>query len=106
MIISCDSCAANLQLDEKKAPSDNFTIRCPKCSNLVRVRLNGESGNGNHTPAQNGQSNVNGTEQKNWEAPQKAAAYKSSEKAEENGSNALSSAGSEQVLKLLANLLQ
>ena len=38
MIISCDSCSVSLQLDEAKIPSGNFTVRCPRCQNLIRVQ--------------------------------------------------------------------
>lgn len=37
MIIRCDSCSVSLQLDESKIPSGNFTVRCPRCQNLIRV---------------------------------------------------------------------
>jgi len=37
MIISCDNCSVSLQLDESKIPSGNFTVRCPRCQNLIRV---------------------------------------------------------------------
>ena len=38
MIISCDNCSVSLQLDETKLPNGNFTVRCPRCQNLVRVQ--------------------------------------------------------------------
>ena len=37
MIISCDNCSVSLQLDESKVPSGHFTVRCPRCQNLIRV---------------------------------------------------------------------
>ena len=37
MIIRCDSCSVSLQLDEGKIPTGNFTVRCPRCQNLIRV---------------------------------------------------------------------
>ncbi len=37
MIIRCDNCSVSLQLDETKVPGGNFTVRCPRCQNLVRV---------------------------------------------------------------------
>lgn len=45
MIISCDNCSVSLQLDEAKMPNGNFTVRCPRCQNLVRVQrsANGKS---------------------------------------------------------------
>lgn len=38
MIIRCDNCSTSLQLDETKIPGGNFTVRCPRCQNLVRVQ--------------------------------------------------------------------
>lgn len=43
MIISCDNCSVSLQLDESKIPSGNFTVRCPRCQNLVRVQRGAKS---------------------------------------------------------------
>ncbi len=37
MIIRCDNCSVSLQLDEGKVPNTNFTVRCPRCQNLIRV---------------------------------------------------------------------
>jgi predicted Zn finger-like uncharacterized protein len=37
MIIRCDNCSVSLQLDESKVPTKIFTVRCPRCQNLVRV---------------------------------------------------------------------
>ena len=53
MILVCEVCGASLQLDEKKAPVGKFTIRCPKCKNLVRVDVpSGVSETGNEIQAQ------------------------------------------------------
>ena len=38
MIIRCDNCSVSLQLDESKIPSGNFTVRCPRCQNMLRVQ--------------------------------------------------------------------
>jgi predicted Zn finger-like uncharacterized protein len=38
MIIRCDNCSVSLQLDESKIPTGNFTVRCPRCQNLLRVQ--------------------------------------------------------------------
>src|SRR6185369_4460114 len=37
MIIRCDNCSVSLQLDESKIPGGNFSVRCPRCQNLLRV---------------------------------------------------------------------
>lgn len=38
MIIRCDNCSVSLQLDELKIPSGHFSVRCPRCQNLLRVQ--------------------------------------------------------------------
>ena len=35
MIIVCPNCSTRLQIDDEKAPSRPFTVRCPKCGNNV-----------------------------------------------------------------------
>jgi len=45
MIIRCDNCSVSLQLDESKIPGGNFSVRCPRCQNLLRVQKDA-SGNG------------------------------------------------------------
>ncbi len=37
MIIRCDNCSVSLQLDQSKLPNGNFTVRCPRCQNMIRV---------------------------------------------------------------------
>lgn len=39
MIIRCDNCSVSLQLDEAKIPNGHFTVRCPRCQNLLRPNL-------------------------------------------------------------------
>jgi predicted Zn finger-like uncharacterized protein len=38
MIVRCDNCSVSLQLDESKIPEGNFSVRCPRCQNLLRVQ--------------------------------------------------------------------
>ena len=38
MIVRCDNCSVSLQLDESKVPDGNFSVRCPRCQNLLRVQ--------------------------------------------------------------------
>ena len=37
MIIRCDNCSVSLQIDESKVPTGNFTVRCPRCQNMLRA---------------------------------------------------------------------
>lgn len=51
MIIRCDNCSVSLQLDESKLPKGNFTVRCPRCQNMIRVAP-GANGKGASTVEQ------------------------------------------------------
>jgi len=51
MIIRCDNCSVSLQLDESKIPTGNFSVRCPRCQNLLRVQKD-SSGRGLSTVEQ------------------------------------------------------
>src|ERR1043166_6501158 len=37
MIIRCDKCSVSLQIDESKVPTGSFTVRCPRCQNMLRA---------------------------------------------------------------------
>src|SRR2546423_6768230 len=37
MVVTCTNCEARLQLDDTKAPSRQFKIRCPKCQTAIDV---------------------------------------------------------------------
>ena len=43
MIIRCDNCSVSLQLDESKIPGKAFTVKCPRCQNLIQVKT-GQNG--------------------------------------------------------------
>jgi predicted Zn finger-like uncharacterized protein len=73
MIIRCDNCSVSLQLDESKIPSGNFSVRCPRCQNLLRVQKDA-SGKGLSTVEQLAANQA------------AAAAVDGAEKAKENGS--------------------
>src|SRR5258706_16358746 len=51
MIVRCDNCSVSLQLDESKVPDGNFSVRCPRCQNLLRVQKDA-SGKGPSTVEQ------------------------------------------------------
>ena len=38
MTIVCSNCSARLQLDDAKAPSGTFTVRCPKCQKIIDAK--------------------------------------------------------------------
>lgn len=42
MIIRCDNCSVSLQIDESKVPTGSFTVRCPRCQNMLRAHRKGD----------------------------------------------------------------
>lgn len=96
MILVCESCSTSLQLDEKKAPSGKFTIRCPKCKSLVSVSV----GVGN----QNASENQTTESAANYKPAQPASQYKPPQTAGKNSESAIAGK-SEELMRLLAGLL-
>jgi predicted Zn finger-like uncharacterized protein len=54
MIIRCDNCSVSLQLDDAKVPQGKFTVRCPRCQNLLRA----EAGSGKNSAVEQMKQNV------------------------------------------------
>ncbi len=96
MILVCESCSTSLQLDEKKAPSGKFTIRCPKCKSLVSVSV----GVGNQNSSENGAAESVA----NNKPAQPASQYKPPQTAGKNPDSAIAGS-SEELMRLLAGLL-
>src|SRR5882724_3108562 len=44
MTLTCSNCQARLQLDDAKAPTGRFTVRCPKCQTAIKVGTTSPSG--------------------------------------------------------------
>src|SRR2546423_12620708 len=38
MIVNCPNCTTRLQLDDAKVPSRPFSVRCPKCQQIVNAQ--------------------------------------------------------------------
>ncbi|MDQ3257434.1 MAG: zinc-ribbon domain-containing protein [Acidobacteriota bacterium] len=38
MIVTCQNCATRLQLDDAKIPAHPFTVRCPKCQQVINAQ--------------------------------------------------------------------
>lgn len=38
MVIICQQCSARLQLDDAKVPARSFTVRCPKCQQIINAQ--------------------------------------------------------------------
>ncbi|HEX8292728.1 MAG TPA: zinc-ribbon domain-containing protein, partial [Pyrinomonadaceae bacterium] len=38
MIVTCHNCMTRLQLDDTKVPARAFSVRCPKCQQLINAQ--------------------------------------------------------------------
>src|SRR5947209_14038671 len=38
MIVTCLNCSTRLQLDETKVPARPFSVRCPKCQQIINTQ--------------------------------------------------------------------
>lgn len=54
MIIRCDNCSVSLQLDDNKVPQGKFTVRCPRCQNMLRA----EAGTGKNSAVEQMKNNA------------------------------------------------
>lgn len=41
MIVNCQNCSTRLQLDDAKVPSRPFSVRCPKCRQIINAQPGG-----------------------------------------------------------------
>jgi predicted Zn finger-like uncharacterized protein len=106
MIVVCSHCTTRLQLDDAKVPSRPFTLRCPKCQNIIQgqpATTNGEQQGAlslGETPA---------LENRRFNPQMAAPAFKPEKSAGEVDIEAYGGppvAGQSEVLRLLAELLQ
>ncbi|HEX8142268.1 MAG TPA: zinc-ribbon domain-containing protein [Pyrinomonadaceae bacterium] len=106
MIVVCSQCTTRLQLDDAKLPSRAFTIRCPKCQNIISAQ----------PPAANATEqgalavgNSPALENPRYKQPTPAPAFnpESSDEADEGQSYAQSpSVDAGSIVQMLAALLQ
>ena len=75
MVLICPQCGARLQLDDAKAPSRPFSVRCPKCQTSVN---HSPATPAEATPAAEDMSTVNAADSPaRFEAPTAAPRFKS-----------------------------
>lgn len=98
MIIVCPNCATRLQVDEDKAPSKPFTVRCPKCSSSV----NSNSGSATFEQSALAVGDSPSTERQRYDSVRSAPAYQIDS---QSGSDS-EKAASEEAVKLLLGLLR
>jgi predicted Zn finger-like uncharacterized protein len=105
MIVICSSCSTRLQLDETKLPSRAFTIRCPKCQNII----NGQPPAGPVDQSALAVGNAPALENVRYKQPTAAPAYKpdrlaGDEETQPPADSTATDAG--ELTRLLAELLQ
>lgn len=87
MIVTCSNCSSSLQIDETKATTQRFTIRCPKCQNTIPVQIG---------------STPNAVQ--NWAQPSAATFQKQQQTAQTD--SVADSLNSADLIKMLAAALQ
>ncbi|MGI9107641.1 MAG: zinc-ribbon domain-containing protein [Pyrinomonadaceae bacterium] len=101
MVIICQQCSARLQLDDTKVPARSFTVRCPKCEQVINAQppasLNEQDASGlSDLPVTNSR----------FARPRPAPAYKPEDGAEADSSADGFAADKDEVTELLAAVLQ
>src|SRR5216684_2460606 len=106
MVLICSKCEARLQLDEAKAPSRPFTVRCPKCQGAINVQPPASS---DAATAEEGQLKPGSpvvADRAAFDRPASAAPFKVElEGSNVTSANPVSAAGLNDVAKLLAAAL-
>ncbi|HEY0004337.1 MAG TPA: zinc-ribbon domain-containing protein [Pyrinomonadaceae bacterium] len=108
MIVNCSQCTARLQLDDAKVPARSFTLRCPKCQNIINVQPPASTSNQGALAVGGSPSTGN----PRYEQPKAAPAFKPDsvsniEEAEVQAyTNAPAAAESGELGQLLLELLQ
>ncbi len=108
MVLICSKCEARLQLDEAKAPSRPFTVRCPKCQGAINVQPPTPS---DQTVAAGGEESAQipstVSDQSAFERPVVAPAFKTNvEDSNRAVSEHVSTDGLSHVARLLAEALR
>src|SRR5438477_9375496 len=106
MVLICSKCEARLQLDEAKAPSRPFTVRCPKCQGAINVQPLSSAAAATTEEEQLKQDSPVIAARAAFERPASAPPFKvEAEDSNAASANPSSSAGLNAVAKLLAAAL-
>ena len=106
MVLICSKCEARLQLDDAKAPSRPFTVRCPKCQGAINVQPPASSDAAAAEDGQLKQVTPATADRAAFERPPSAPHFKVQiEDSNRTSSNAASTTGLNDVAKLLAAAL-
>jgi len=105
MVIICQQCDARLQLDDTKVPARSFTVRCPKCQQIINAQPLAAPTEDQGAFNVKGGSVATGSR---FERPRPAPAYKPEDESGANSSPLADGAvaGKDDVAQLLVSLLQ
>jgi ActR/RegA family two-component response regulator len=105
MVLICSKCEARLQLDEAKAPSRPFTVRCPKCQGAINVQppASSDAATAEEGQLQHGSPAI--ADRAAFERPASAPPFKVQIEDSNVTSNPVSADGLNDVAKLLAAAL-
>ena len=103
MIVTCPNCTTRLQLDAAKLPSRPFSVRCPKCQQIINAQPPAAVGQRDAVAAVGDvPASARPTQETSPAAAQPPAPVPTALPREE----AAAASGSEEVLRLLASLLR
>ena len=106
MVLICSKCEARLNLDEAKAPSRPFSVRCPKCQASINVQPPAASAIAN-APDDVLELPQNSNQPSAFERPITAPAFKGADSKSESASSTESiPAGLDGLTKLLSDALR
>lgn len=107
MIVTCTNCTTRLQLDDSKVPARPFTVRCPKCQQIINAQPPSAAAPDNSALAAGG--DLPATTRTQREARASTAATQIQVEAAAEPSASLSSqqaGGSQDLARMLAALLR
>jgi predicted Zn finger-like uncharacterized protein len=102
MVIICQQCSARLQLDDAKVPARSFTVRCPKCQQIINAQPPTQAPDYSAL----GVGDVSASAQSRFGKPMPAPAFRPEAEGDgATGDNAVAS-NKDEVARLLSSLLQ
>ncbi len=102
MVIICQQCEAQLQLDDTKVPARTFTVRCPKCQHIINAQPP-------TSPNERGALGLSGDPvalNSQFVRPRPAPAYKPEAAKDAESPEGAAAPDKDEVAQLLSSLLQ
>lgn len=109
MIVVCSQCTTRLQLDDAKLPSRPFTIRCPKCQQVINAQPPAAAAQGGEQQGALGLGESPSLEHPRFKQSAPAPAFNPDVAGEQTEVQAFaqpSSVDTDEVVRMLAALLQ